>query len=238
MNAELKTLLREIEDQKALMVSVATGGPQIKAKNAEYTARRLIITQALADLGIEDPNTFSDLWGWYAKWSSGELPTWASRRKYIADLYTPLTEAVMAHGKGKKMSVAEPTGWSRVDRCLDKIREALERAKNEEDFQAVGLYCRETLISAASEVFVPLLHCGKEDAIPSSTDSIGMLELFIACELQGSSNEVLRNYAKSTAKLANQLVHRRTATVRDAMLSSEATRATVNLIAIIAGKRG
>ena len=38
MDAELKTLLQEIEEQKALMVSVATGGPQIKDKNAEYSA--------------------------------------------------------------------------------------------------------------------------------------------------------------------------------------------------------
>ena len=43
----------------------------------------------------------------------------------------------------------EPTGWTRVDRNVTEVRKRLETATMEEQFQAVGLLCRETLISLA-----------------------------------------------------------------------------------------
>ncbi len=237
MNTDIPALMRDLEEQKAVMVAVATGGPRIQEKNHEYTERRFRIRQALTELGIEDPNVFSDLWGWYGKWSS-ELPTWGSRRKYISDLYGPVIDAVAAIKLGKKnVVVAEPTGWSRVDRGLDKIRSGVETGKNEEDFQAIGLYCRETLISLAQEVFDPATHGAEAVELPSPTDAFRMLELYFQKELEGGSNEVLRTYAKATIKLANQLVHKRTAEYREALLCSEAARSAVNVVAIISGRR-
>lgn len=238
MNTDISSLLRDIEEQKALMVAVSTGGPRIQEKNLEYVERRLRIKQALYELGIEDPNLFSDLWGWYGKWSSGELPSYSSRRKYIADLYAQLIEAVTALKFGKTaVAVAEPTGWGRVDRGLDKIRAGLESAQNEEDFQAVGLHCRESMISVAQEVFDPGKHGTEAVELPSPTDAFRMLELYFQKELEGGSNEVLRGYAKATIKLANQLVHKRTADLREALLCAEATRAAINVVAIISGRR-
>jgi hypothetical protein len=230
--------MRDLEEQKALMIAVSTGGPRIQEKNHEYTERRLRIKIALSELGLEDPNLFSDLWGWYGKWSSGELPSWGSRRKYIAELYTPTIDAITARKLGKMDAVvAEPTGWNRVDRGLDKIRSGVESGKNEEDFQAVGLYCRETLISAAQEVFNPFLHCPNADEFPSPTDSFRMLDFYFSKELEGGSNEVLRGYAKATIKLANQVVHKRTVDFKEALICAEATRAAVNIVSIISGKR-
>lgn len=237
MNQEVEALIRDLDDQRALLMSVATGGPQIRDKEHEYAARRYRIQQKLSGLGIADPIPFADLWAWYGKWSSGDLPRYQDRRTFITNLFSPLRETLQNYGNTSRHVVPEPTGWTRVDRGLDKVREALDRAKNEEDFQGVGLLCRETLISAAQEVYVPFLHRLASEPLPSSTDFFGMFELYITHELSGAANEVLRNYAKSTNKLANQLVHHRTATLREAMLAAEATRATVNFIAIIAGKR-
>ena len=64
-----------------------------------------------------------------------------------------------------------------------------------------------------------------------------MLEGFIAAELAGSSNEEVRRHAKAALALANSLVHRRTATFREAAMCAEASTAVVNLLAIISGRR-
>lgn len=68
-------LISEIETQRQLMISVSTGGPRIQEKNKEYQRRRRTIRAALKRQGISDPNPYSDLWDWYGKWSSGDLPT-------------------------------------------------------------------------------------------------------------------------------------------------------------------
>ena len=52
----------------------------------------------------------------------------------------------------------EPTGWIRVDRNVTEVRKRLETATTEEQFQAVGLLCRETLISLAQSVYDAQLH--------------------------------------------------------------------------------
>lgn len=67
-------LLREIDAQRLLMIAVSTGRGSIDAKNDEYIERRDRIRGALRERNLEDPNTYDDLWAWYGKWSSGDLP--------------------------------------------------------------------------------------------------------------------------------------------------------------------
>lgn len=81
-----------IEAQIGLMIAVATGGPRIQSKNDEYKERREIIRDKLQSLGKRDPNSFEDLWAWYGRWSSGDLPSYQSRREYVRNLYRPLLE--------------------------------------------------------------------------------------------------------------------------------------------------
>ena len=64
----------------------------------------------------------------------------------------------------------EPTGWQKVDRQLQEVRLRLDSADNEEQFQAVGLLCRETLISLVQEVFDPKRHNSLDGIEPSSVD--------------------------------------------------------------------
>jgi hypothetical protein len=85
-------LVPEIQKHRNLMIAVATGGPSIKSVNDEYVKRQAIIGKSLAERGIADPNPYADLWKWYGKWSSGDLPTYQSRREYISDLYAPLID--------------------------------------------------------------------------------------------------------------------------------------------------
>lgn len=230
-------LIAEVEAQRNLMVAVATGGPRINDVNVEYGQRRERIRSKLTILGIDDPNPHEDLWAWYGKWSS-DLPSYQSRRAYVRELLSPLLERLSQVARGDTTGpLREPTGWARVDRGLDKARDQLARGRNEEDFQGVGLYCRETLISLAQAVYDPNVHAPDGEPVPSETDAKRMLEGYVSSNLAGGNNEAPRNHAKAALKLANDLVHRRTASFRDAALCAEATSSVVNIIAIVSGRR-
>ena len=116
-------LVHELEQQRNLMISVATGGPRIADVNPKYKKARTRIARALAQRGVQDPNPYASLWDWYGKWSSGDLPTYQSRRRYISGLYAPLIERLSAEPTERGAEVFdEPTGWSKVDRGLGEIR--------------------------------------------------------------------------------------------------------------------
>lgn len=231
-------LIQEIEAQRNLMVAVATGGPRIDSVNAEYQERQERIEAALRARGLRNPNPYADLWAWYGKWSSGDLPTYLSRRQYISELYGPLLEGLRAGAAGRGAELfEEPTGWAKVDRGIGETRRRLEEAATEEQFQAVGLLCRETLISLAQVVYDPARHRPPDGVLPSAADAKRMLEAYLASELAGGANDEARRHARAALDLANQLQHKRTANFRDAALCAEATTAVVNLIAIISGRR-
>jgi len=231
-------LLEEVQAQRNLMITVATGGPDIQTVNAEYQHRRSRIQAALAERGIRYPNPYADLWEWYGKWSSGDLPSYQSRRQYIADLFRPLIEALEPGAKFEGTRVfAEPTGWAKVDGQLDEVRRRLAEASTEEQFQAVGILCRETLISLAQTVYDSQEHASVNGVEPSKADTRRMLEAYICTELGGSANEAVRRHASASLKLTVALQHDRTADFRQAALCAEATASLVNVIAILAGRR-
>jgi hypothetical protein len=229
-------LIAAIEAQRALMIAVATDGPRIQAVDGEYIERRGVIARGLDERDLRDPNPYSDLWAWYGKWSSGDLPRYGARRDFIRQLYDPMMEELRSGPAIRVMEQA--TGWERVDRGVDQIRRQLRSAKAPEQFQAVGLVCREVLISLGQEVYDPGRHGLVDGVAPSSGDAKRMLAAFIAAELAGSANEVARKHAKAALDLANRLQHERTADFRDAALCAEATISVANIVAVISGKRG
>jgi hypothetical protein len=239
LKGDIDELISDIQSQKDLMIAVATGGPRIQEKNPEYRERWGRIRKRLDKMGLEDPNPHSDLWQWYGRWSSGDLPTYQSRREYIANLYGGLEDHLEKRRLG---TCAEPTialtGWTRVDRGVDAIRARLETGKSEEEFQTVGLLCCETLISLAQCVYDPSRHGTVDGVNPSHTDAKRMLEAYFGVELRGGGDEAARKHAKGSLDLANELQHRRTAEFREAALCAEATRTVVNIVAIISGRVG
>lgn len=132
----------------------------------------------------------------------------------------------------------EPTGWQKVDRQLREIRHRLDTAESEEQYQAVGLLCREVLITVAQEVYEPESHVSQDGVIPSETDAKRMLEAYFASALGGGANQEARAHAKAALRLANTLQHKRTADFRMAALCVEATTSVVNILAVLAGRRG
>lgn len=231
-------LTSDLEAQQGLMTSVATGGPRIQDRNNEYIERRGRLADELRRRGLQDPNPHGDLWAWYGRWSKGDMTTYQSRRTYLSDMYLPLVEQIRAGSSGTAARVfEEPTGWPRVDRGVDEIRRRLDQAQNEEQFQAVGLLCREVLISLAQVVYDAQRHPSEDGITPSATDAKRMIDSYLAAELSGTPNEGLRRHARAALALANDLQHHRTATYRQAALCAEATTSVVNLIAIVSGRR-
>jgi len=92
-------LVEQLDGLRNLMISVATGGPRINEVNARYRELNERVDGALRELGIQNPNPYSDLWAWYGKWSSGDLPSWQSRRDYIRGLFVS-RRAIMTHLEG------------------------------------------------------------------------------------------------------------------------------------------
>lgn len=230
---DLIALVRKLAD---LLVAVATGGPRIDDTNAEYRQLRDLLQGELSGRGLSLKIPFSDLWEWYGRFSAGDFPTWRSRRQYIGELARLQIAEIEAKETGIGQDV-EPTGWERVDRSVGTVREQLALAASEEQYQAVGLLCRETLISLGQAVYVAELHPTVDGVAASSSDAKRMLEAFIAVELNGAHNKIARQHARVAFDLANELQHRRTATFRDAAMCVEATLAVVNVVAITSGRR-
>lgn len=131
----------------------------------------------------------------------------------------------------------EPTGWQKVDRQMQKVRSSLDTANSEEDFQGVGLLCREVLITVGGEVFDPSKHQLTDEKEISKTDAVRLIDAFVVHELQDKDNEDIRPAVKSFWKLSVALQHRRSADFRHAALTAETTAAMVNILAVLSGRR-
>lgn len=226
-------LITELENLRNTMIAVATGGPRIADVNEQYQRGFAAVAAELARRHIDNPITYCSLWDWYGRWSSGDLPSYQSRRVFVGELINPLVNRVRT-GRVEEM---HPTGWQRVDRIVGELRDRLASARNEEQFQTVGLLGRDALISLAQAVYVRDRHPGLDGVEPSDTDAKRMLEAYFAVELAGGTNEEARRHARSALDFANAVQHRRTATFRDAALCVEATTTVVNVVAIVAGRR-
>jgi hypothetical protein len=227
-------LLSELLIQRSLMISVATGGDRIQDVDDYYRAREARIRQNLPE-EVEYPNPHKDLWEWYHHWDTN-FGQYKERRHYIRQLFGSAIDTI-SRRSNLLIVQREATGWEKVDRALSKARAQLDRSSAEEDFQGVGLICREVLISLAQAVYDPSEHQSVDGVSPSSTDANRMLEAFVAHEFPGESYKEVRAHARASLALALNLQHRRTATRQLAALCVEATASTVAVVSIIARSR-
>lgn len=227
-------LIGEVNYLKDIMISVSTGGQKIQDVNDNYQKCYSKVSTALKRLMFENPNNFNDLWQWYGKWSSGEMPKYKDRRAFIGEMYGNLLKALQETEQPELLNVSvDMVGWERIDRTVKQIKNLLTQAETEEQFQTVGLLCRETIISLAQAIYIEEKHPTLDGEKASKTDAMRMLDGYIAVELAGGINENLRKYAKASNGLANELTHKRTADAKYASLCAAATFALVNLIGIL-----
>jgi hypothetical protein len=134
------------------------------------------------------------------------------------------------------MEEYQPTGWERVDRSIDEMKSRLEVAETEEQFQAIGMIGRETLITIAQQVFDADKHPTIDGVEASKTDAKRMLEAFLNYELKNTS-EKARKFAKASVDFGNQLTHDRGATKREATMCLISINSVASLIKTIDGSK-
>lgn len=231
-------LIEEIEDLKKILIKVATG-TKIQEVNDEYKEKYNKVKQALEIIQIDNPNNFTDLWDWYKFWCipTNNLGKYAPRRDYINHLHKPLLNSINEAPENNQLDIlVDLTGWDKVKKSVELIKNSIYEAETSEEFQGIGLLCRETIISLAQSVYIEEKHNSDTTIKISPTDAKRMLDGFIIVELSGGSNEDFRRYARSSLDLANKLTHKRTATNLEASLCTISTFSLINFIGAISSK--
>ncbi len=142
---------------------------------------------------------------------------------YTLSFHLGLATRIMAKHTPSVPAIEQMTqqdAWRR----WQQAGEVLDSAEEAEDFQAVGMRCRECLI-----VMVRTLTLGEMvpegDLPPKQADVIHWCELIANHVARGSSAKEVRGYLKSTSKagweLVNWLTHARNATRADALLAHQ-----------------
>lgn len=233
--AQLKQNLDAI---KNIMVSVSTGGNKIQDEEERYKKLQAQIVRDCKKLNLTYNNTFYSLWDWFGKWKA-DFPKYQERRVFLNDLFAPtLAYFEDTENYSNVETIVELDDWERIKRTLLKIKRDSNNAKDEEDFQTIGLLCRDVIISLAQAVYNPMLY-GQTDekgVAIGNTDANRMIGNYLNVKLSGSANEELRAYAKNANKLANRLTHERNATKKDMLLTVTSTLALINFIGIIEDK--
>jgi len=115
-----------------------------------------------------------------------------------------------------------PAAW----RKWEQAGEALNEANEVEDFQSVGMRCRESLIAFVQEAAAVVTQL-PDGGPPKAGDFKGWTELIGDAIAAGASAERRRGYLKSTAKstweLVNWLTHASSAAPFDAYFAHNAT---------------
>ncbi|MBQ2047240.1 MAG: hypothetical protein II260_08625 [Muribaculaceae bacterium] len=231
-------LLQSIETVRNIMISVATGGNNIQDENDRYQKLHGEIVINCKKLNLVYNNTFGNLWDWYRKWKT-DFPTWQGRRAYIHELFSPTLAYFEEIEPAQNIdTLVELTEWERIERTILKIKKETSLAKDEEDFQGIGLLCRDVIISLAQAVYNPLIH-GETDENGThigASDAVRMLTNYINYTLHGKDNKELRDYIKTANAIANRLTHKRSATKKDMLLTMSSTISLINFIGIIEEK--
>lgn len=205
----LEGLIEILDAQKQLLISVATDGPAISTVDAKYTKRRKTLNDGLRSQGIKPPFPFDDLWAWHGQWSSGELPSYSSRRTYISGLAKPVREQLEAMVDGVQVedpgSEPSPT-WVSLDARVEGIVSELRTARTTDDYQDVGRRCREVLIDTAKLLASPSLVPAGQEA-PQAANAKAWLNLFLASRAAGRSHAELRKFIPAAWDLAQKVTH-------------------------------
>lgn len=205
-------------------------------QHVERVKREIVLGDAY---DIWDVTTDKDRW-----WVITNLTNLYSQKYFPSLDYTlSFHIGLMARMRSRSGNIdpAEPTPFDEVIRRADQAEERLDAAVEIEDFQAVGMLLRESLISLAQALRRRVLiqdHVEK----PKDADFVGWTELLMNELCSGGSNKDLRQHLKNTSKeswqLANWLTHTRSATKTASSIAKHSCQMTIgHFIQILEGGR-
>jgi hypothetical protein len=125
-------------------------------------------------------------------------------------------------------------------RRWETATQALDAANEAEDFQAVGMRCRETLIALVKSLQKSVVTLDGQPRPQASNvpDWFDLIALHFAC---GARNERIRSYLRSTAKetwqLLNWVTHTSNAGLPDAQIALEATSHLLSMTTRVVAKK-
>ena len=201
-------LIQELEDQAALLISVATGGPRIDSVQSDYVQRRQRLVRALDKRGLTYPFPWPDLWQWYGFWT-GSLAGYGPRRTHIRRLLSPTLDVLekLRSSTGLTDSGAgRASKWTDLEGRLRGLAEELTAAATRDDIQDVGRRAREVLIDCAGVLANPALVPVGQDP-PRAGDAKAWLHLFLAANAPESNREELRRLVRDAWDLAQKVTH-------------------------------
>ena len=103
-------------------------------------------------------------------------------------------------------------------RKLKSVATLIDVAKEIEDFQAIGVQCRETLIELGNHIYKPVM-AGDEEQ-PQASNFKRKAELFVQFYLKGSENSdyrsIIKKLTEATWDYANKITHSQSATCYEA----------------------
>jgi hypothetical protein len=153
---------------------------------------------------------------------------------HVRDIFKPL-EDTLTNSEDTSMNLLhyEPTGWDKVDDGIASMKDVLISADQTMDYQSVGMYGRELLITLAQTVFDKDKHPSTDGTDIGSADSKRMLDAYIHYCMHKKSKEREVKFAKAAVDFSNELTHNRTATAMDAELCYNAVLSTIHIIRVL-----
>lgn len=134
--------------------------------------------------------------------------------------------ARVAEHQGRTARPEQAARFSRAWRAWEQAGDALAEADEAEEFQAVGMRCRESLLAFVKEAASVVPPNSPES--PKVADFVGWANLLADTIAFGGSAERRRGYLKAIGKitweLVNWLTHARDASAFDAHFSHDATQ--------------
>jgi len=145
---------------------------------------------------------------------------------YAISFHVGVTARVMSQPSSGVAS-AEEAMMASAWRRWEQAAEALDDAEETEDFQSVGMRCRECLIAMVKEVAKSEMMPSGESA-PQRSNVIAWCELITNHIARGESARHVRGYLKAISKsgwqMVNWLTHTSGATQADAVFALESTQ--------------
>ena len=230
------SVLQLINEEKDILIKAGTGIIQIRdsRENNSYKAKHQYLCNVLSKLGLSPVHNYNDLWDWYTDYNERELKSYQSRRVYLKELYSPLIHMIEdSEDNSIDLLHYEKTGWEKVDEDAQRMKEILEGAYKTQDFQSVGMYGRELLITLAQTVYRKDKHGSLDGVEISKTDSKRMLDAYVAYCLKNNNREREAKFARAAVDFSNELTHTRTAVSMDAELCYTAVLSTVHIIRVL-----
>lgn len=218
---ELRALLEKLA---SLLVSVSTGGPEIKTVNARYKSGARVLKMNLSRLNIENPFPWEDLWEWHGYYRA-ETTQYHERRTLIREAKKTALDALERYEAGEGLvdeaPYSVPSAWVDIEARLAAMRTEFAQASDQDDWQDVGRRCREILIDVG-KLIAQLGLAPDGDEEPKAADAKAWIETLTNKHLPGRSKQEMRKVVRDAWDLCQKVTHGDVSRI-DSLIAAQAT---------------